>query len=130
MCPSRWERSKASCRWQPLLLLAVFLAQQRRADRAENVVPGRGADLAARPEPAQQTEPHQHGQPVPGRREVAEPQRGKLIGREHAVACHLAHQLAVAVGQVSGHGQHRGLVLCSRATRTCPCARPARMIVG
>jgi hypothetical protein len=115
--------------WQPLLVLAVFLAQQRRADRAEDVVPGRGPGLEARPERAQHPQPHQHAQPVPGRREVAERERGKLVGGQHAVPSYKTGQLAVAVGQVSGHRQHRSLVPGCRAAYPCPCACPAGMIV-
>jgi MarR family transcriptional regulator, transcriptional regulator for hemolysin len=73
---------------------------------------GSRAGFAARPEPAQHTEPHEHAQPVPGGGEVAEPQRGELAGGQHAVPSDEAGQLTVAVGQMSGHGQHRGLVPC------------------
>jgi hypothetical protein len=49
-----------------------FLAQQGRADRPEHVMPRSRAEFSARPEAAQQPEPHQHAQPVPGGGEVAE----------------------------------------------------------
>jgi len=52
-------------RGQPLALVAVFGAEQRGADRAEQVVPRRGASLAVRPEPAQHPDLHEHCQPVP-----------------------------------------------------------------
>jgi hypothetical protein len=110
---------------QPPALVAVLLAQQRRADRAEHVVPGRGPSLAARPEPAQDPEADQDGQAVPGGREAAERERGELVGGQHPVACHQADQVPVAVGQVSGHGEHCGLVPGCRAAYPCPCARPA-----
>jgi len=52
-------------RGQPTSLVAVFGAEQGGADRAEQVVPGSGAGLAVRPEPAQHSDLHEHGQPVP-----------------------------------------------------------------
>ena len=114
---------------QPPLLVAVLLAQQRRADRPEHVMPRGGAGVAMRPEPAQHAQAHQHGQPVPGRREAAERERGELVSGQYAVPSYKTGQLPVAVGQVSGHGQHRGLVTGCRAAYSCPCAGPARRIV-
>jgi hypothetical protein len=95
---------------RPFLLVAVLLAQHGRADRPENVVPWGGAALAVRPEPAQHAQAHQHSQPVPGGREIAEPQRGELFGGQHAVPSYETGQLTVAVGQVSGHGEPSSLV--------------------
>jgi hypothetical protein len=66
---------------------------------------------------------------MPCRRQVAEPQRGELVSGQHAVPSYETGQPAVAVGQVSGHGQHRGLVTGCHAAYSCPCARPARMNV-
>ena len=53
-------------RRQPSFLVAVFLAEQRGADGAEDVVPRRGAGLKVRPEAAQQAQAHEHRQAVPG----------------------------------------------------------------
>jgi hypothetical protein len=87
---------------QPSFLVAVFLAEQGRADGAEDVVPGRGAGRAVRPEPAEHTQAHEHGQPVPGGGDVRERERGELVGGQQAVPCDEACHLAVAVGQVTG----------------------------
>jgi hypothetical protein len=112
---------------QPSFLVAVFLAEQRGADGAEDVVPRRGAGLKVRPEAAQQAQAHDHRQAVPGGGDVPERERGELVGGQYAVPRHQAHKLTVAVGQVTGHGQHRCLVPGRPGADTCACACPARM---
>ena len=107
---------------RPLVLVPVLDAEQGGADRAEHVVPGRGPGRRVRPEPAQQPEPDQRGQPVPGGGQVGEAERGELAGGQHPVLADQADQLPVAVGQVRGRLQQGGLVLAA-----CPRARPARM---
>lgn len=83
-------------------------------------MPGRGPGRRVRPEPAQQSEAHQHAQPVPRRGQVGESEGGELAGGQHPVLAHQADQPAVPLGQVRGRIQQRGLVLAS-----CPRPRPA-----
>jgi len=80
------------------VLVPVLDAEQRGADRAEHVVPRRRARGRVRPEPAQQPDPHQHGQPVPRGGDVAEPERGELGGGQHPVDGHQPDQQPVPVG--------------------------------
>ena len=61
----------------------------------------RGADVAAGPEPAQQTQPHEHGQAVPGGGEVGEVHRRELAGGQHPVLGHQADQSTVTVGEMT-----------------------------
>jgi hypothetical protein len=79
-----------------------------------------------RPEPAQQIKAHEHAQPVPGGGDVSERERGELVGGQYTVACDEADQVAVPVGEVTGHGQDCGLVP-SRRTCACPCPARIRM---
>jgi len=95
---------------RPLLLIPVLDAEHGLADRAEHVVPRRGPGLAARPESAQQAQPHQYRQPVPRGDGAAERQRGQLAGRQQPVPRHRAYQLPVTPGQVRRRHQHRGLI--------------------
>lgn len=105
---------------QPPFLVAVFLAEQRRADGTEDVVPRRGAGRAVRPEPAQHAQAHEHRKPVPGSGDVPERERGELVGGQHAVPRDQACQVTVAVGQVAGYGQH-----CRAALVPAPAPVPA-----
>jgi len=90
-------------------------------------VPRRGAGLKVRPEAAQQAQAHVHRQAVPGGGDVPERERGELLGGQHAVPRHQAHKLTVAVGQVTGHGQHRCLVPGRPGADGCAYPCPARM---
>jgi len=77
---------------------------------------------AAFPVLAQQAEPHQRREPVPGGGNVPEAERGELAGGQHPVHGQQADQVPVPVGQVPGRGQHRCLILGA-----CPRPGPARV---
>jgi hypothetical protein len=104
----------------PSAVVAVLGAQQRGADRAEEVMPGRRPDLAARPEPAQHPEAHQHAEPVPGSDDAVKPESAQLVGGQHPVLAGEPDQVAVPFSQVTSSSKHRLILLYVPPARRPP----------
>jgi hypothetical protein len=106
---------------EPFLVVAVFSAEQCRADRPEQVMPRRRPDLAVGAESAQHADPHEHGQSVPRRDHAAEPEGGELSCCQHPMFTDCPDQEPVTAGQVRRSSQH-----CLIRDRCCgyPCPVP------
>ena len=59
-------------------------------------------------------------EPVPRGDDVAERERGELVGGQDPVLAHQADQVPVPLGQVGGGGQHDGVLHYRAAWRPCP----------